>query len=387
MKVTILTILICNFFITLSSFGNTDEQYGYSVTSIGDINNDGYDDAAAGAPQNDDRDENAGKVYIFMGGNEYDLNPDYEIYGSTSGATNEYFGYSVSGAGDVNNDGYDDIIVGAPYYGLATGRVFIFFGSASVDTSADLIMTGTLGSFFGNSVSGAGDLNNDGFDDIITGASQYNSNTGRAFVYLGGSPMNGTIDLTMTGLGTGNYLGTSVSKAGDVNNDNFDDFVVGSPGNSSSNGRANIYLGSAVLNNSADIIVTGQASYGYFGTSVSNAGDVNNDGYDDVIIGAYGLNSSNGRIYIYYGGAVMNNVSDLEVSGSSGYEFGYCVSDAGDVNNDGYDDFVAGAPSSPSGNIYIFFTEGQPLIQFPTFNTPEKTPEINMDIQFLQQEI
>lgn len=376
MKVTITAILIFNFFITVSAFSALDDQYGYSVANIGDINNDGYDDAAAGAPQNDDRDDNAGKVLIFMGGSEYDLIPDYEIYGSISGATNENFGYSVSGAGDVNNDGYDDIIVGAPNYGLATGRVYIFFGSASVDTSADLILTGTSGSFFGNSVSGAGDINNDGFDDVITGASQYNSNTGRAFIFLGGSPMNATIDLTMTGIGTGNLLGTSVSKAGDVNNDNFDDFIVGSPGNSSSNGRANIYFGSAVLNNSADVIVTGQASFGYFGTSVSNAGDVNNDGFDDVVVGAYGLNSSSGRIYIYFGGAVMNNVSDRDISGNSGNEFGYCVSDAGDVNNDGYDDFVASAPSSSAGDIYIFYggttIDSIPDVQYSGENTGDK---------------
>ncbi len=332
------------------------DQYGFSVSNIGDFNNDGFDDIVMGAPYNDERDANAGKAYIILGGNNIDFIPDAVLFGSPSGSTEENFGYSVSGAGDVNNDGYDDIIVGAPYYGIGTGRVFIFFGGASIDTSADLTLTGpTAGMSFGVSVSSAGDLNGDNFDDVIIGANTYSGSTGRAFIFLGGSPMNTVIDLTMTGIGTFNELGKSVSGAGDVNNDGYDDFIVGSPGNSSGNGRANIYFGGSILNNVADIITTGQAASGYFGTSVSGAGDVNNDSFDDVIIGAYGLNSNDGRIYIYYGGSPMNNIADVSISGSGTGDFGYSVSDAGDVNNDGYDDVMAGAPSSGAGSMFVYY--------------------------------
>jgi len=338
-----------------SAFLSPGDNYGHSVSNIGDFNNDGFDDIVMGAPYNDERDANSGKAYIILGGNNIDFIPDAILFGSPSGSTDENFGYSVSGAGDVNNDGYDDIIVGAPYYGIGTGRAFIFFGGSVIDTTADLILTGpTAGMSFGVSVSGAGDVNGDNFDDVIIGANTYSASTGRAFIFLGGSSMNNVIDLTMTGIGTFNELGKSVSGAGDVNGDGYDDFIIGSPGNSSGNGRANIYFGGAVLNNVADVITTGQGSGGYFGTSVSRAGDVNNDNFDDVIVGAYGLNSNDGRIYVYFGGSTMNNTIDVSISGSGAGDFGYSVSDAGDVNSDGYDDVMAGAPSSGSGSFFVY---------------------------------
>lgn len=331
------------------------DQYGFSVSNIGDFNNDGFDDIVIGAPYNDDRDVDAGKAYIILGGNNIDYIPDAVLNGSASGSTYENFGFCVSGAGDVNNDNYDDIAISAPYFGTGTGRVFIYLGGPTIDTTADLIITGQSENLsFGYSVSGAGDINGDGFDDVIAGATTYSTSTGRAYIFLGGSTMNNGIDLTMTGIGSFNELGKSVSGAGDVNNDGYDDFIIGSPGNSSGNGRANIYFGGSTLNNVADVIVTGQGSGGYFGTSVSCAGDVNNDTYDDVIIGAYGLNSNNGRIYIYYGGMAMNNVADVTVSGNTGSDFGYSVSDAGDVNNDGYDDVIAGAPSAGPGMMFVY---------------------------------
>ena len=148
---------------------------------------------------------------------------------------------------------------------------------------------------FGWSVSTAGDVNNDGYDDVIIGAYGYNSATGRAYIYYGGSAMDNTPDILLDGEASNNSFGRSVSTAGDVNNDGYDDVIIGAVGYNS----AYIYYGGSAMDNTPDVTMTGEAEDNYFGSSVSTAGDVNNDGYDDVIIGESGYNSWTGRAYIY----------------------------------------------------------------------------------------
>ncbi|MDZ4710773.1 MAG: hypothetical protein SGI89_00445, partial [bacterium] len=108
------------------------------------------------------------------------------------------------------------------------------------------------------------------------------------------------------------FTGFSVSSAGNVNGDEYDDIIVGAP-----LGRAYIYFGRSIMNNVADVIMTGEGANDGFGGSVSGAGDVNGDGYSDVIVGAMGYSSYTGRAYIYYGGAVMNNIADVIMTGES----------------------------------------------------------------------
>ena len=145
---------------------------------------------------------------------------------NTSGG-NSHFGWTVSDAGDVNNDGYDDVIVGAEGYNSSTGRAYIYFGSSLIDNTADVVLTGEKKeNYFGRYLSEAGDVNNDGYDDVIVGAPFFDSDHGRAYVYFGGSPMDNTADVIITS-GIPNYLGCSVSTAGDVNKDGYDDIIIG----------------------------------------------------------------------------------------------------------------------------------------------------------------
>jgi len=140
---------------------------------------------------------------------------------------------------------------------------------------------------------------------------------------------------TFDGVVAGDEYGRSVSSAGDVNGDGFDDVIICAPKNNAggiSSGRAYIFFGGTVINNSVDVILTGGAVNNYFGRSVSGAGDVNSDGYDDVIVGADGYSSFTGRAYIYYGGVSMNSVADVILTGEfAGHNFGSSVSGADDL--------------------------------------------------------
>jgi hypothetical protein len=306
-----------------------------------DFNGDGYSDAIVGAYLYNSQ---QGRAYIYFGGSTMDNTADVTMTGE---ATSNYFGQSVASAGDVNGDGYSDAIVGAPNYNSNQGRVYIYLGGSSMDNTADVIMVGEAGSRFGQSVAVAGDVNGDGYSDAIVGGIQ------RAYIYFGGSPMNSTADVTMTGEGAMNGFGCSVASAGDTNGDGYGDAIVGD-----SIGRVYIYFGNSTMDSTADVTMTGEATGNDFGYSVASAGDVNGDGYSDAIVGAKSYNSSQGRVYIYFGGTTMNNAADITMTGeATSNQFGYSVASAGDVNRDGYCDVIVGAYyyNSGQGRAYIYF--------------------------------
>ena len=280
----------------------------------------------------------------------------------TGEAVNNYFGISVSDAGDVNGDGYSDVIVGAYGYTTNTGRAYIYLGASVMDNTADVIMTGEgTNSYFGNSVSSAGDVNGDGYSDVIVGAYGYavggSANFGKTYVYFGGVSMNNVADFTITGEALGDRLGFSVSSAGDVNRDGYSDVITGAYGYSSNTGKAYVYFGGIIIDNGPDMIITGNNANDYFAGSVSDAGDVNGDGYSDFIVGAYGNSSNTGKAYVYYGGLYYDYFPDFALSGESANDmFGASVSAAGDVNGDGYSDLISGAKgnNSGTGKSYVY---------------------------------
>ncbi|MBK9225887.1 MAG: FG-GAP repeat protein [Ignavibacteria bacterium] len=332
-------------------------NYAKSVSSAGDVNGDGFDDVIIGDPNgNNGGGTNSGRAYIYFGGTIINSTADVILGGET---VNNYFGNSVSSAGDVNSDGYDDVIVGANGFNSFTGRAYIYYGGAIMNSAADVIMTGEFtGHNFGSSVSGAGDVNADGYSDVIVGAYAASVYTGKAYIYFGGSSMNNIADVNMAGENSNDNFGYSVSGAGDVNGDGYQDVICGAYGYNSDFGRAYIYFGSVTMDNVADVSMYGGAFLDYFGASVSNAGDVNDDGYSDVIVGAYGYNSLTGRAYIFYGGASMNSIPDVTMTGeTTNNVFGYSVSEAGDVNGDGFADVYVGAYgySSAKGRAYLYY--------------------------------
>jgi hypothetical protein len=331
-----------------------------SAVATGDLNNDTYPDLVVGA---------YGKVYIFWANEGYPsaaAEADVIIKQETGDSA---FGYSLT-TGDLNADGKTDLAVGASDYNSNQGRAYIFLNDGAYPSaagSADTIITGEgANNYFGSSLT-TGDLNADGKTDLAVGAYGYNSNQGRAYIFLndGAYPSAaGSADTIITGEGTYNYFGSSLT-TGDLNADGKTDLAVGAYGYNSSQGRAYIFLNDGAYPSaagSADTIITGEGTNNYFGSSLTT-GDLNADGKTDLAVGAYGYNSSQGRAYIFlndgaYPSAAGSADTIITGEGTNNY-FGYSLT-TGDLNADGKTDLAVGAYgyNSYQGRVYIFLNDG-----------------------------
>ncbi|MBK8522563.1 MAG: FG-GAP repeat protein [Chitinophagaceae bacterium] len=338
---------------TLDDANQAGAQFGWSVASAGDVNGDGYSDVIIGAPYYDDgANMSEGRAYIYHGSatgllaspnsTPDDANQDYA-----------FFGYAVASAGDVNGDGYSDVIIGAYAYqdGANTfeGRAFVYHGSAaglSAGPNSTPDDGNAVNATLGYSVACAGDVNGDGYSDVIIGGRYYNSDEGRAWVYHGsGSGLLATPSSIADVNVAGAFFGNSVASAGDINGDGYSDVIIGSTDN---NGGAYIYNGSGTgISASPTRIIHDGASGDYVGPIVTSAGDINGDGYSDVALGG-GIN----RVVIYHGsgtGLSASANSTLTYSGQTLTFFGIFIACAGDVNGDGYSDLIVGAPRYDDG--------------------------------------
>jgi hypothetical protein len=339
----------------------TSNAFGVSVATAGDVNGDGYSDVIVGAFGNT---TNTGKAYLYLGGaSGLSVSASWTASGET---TNNYFGISVATAGDVNGDGYSDVIVGAYGNTTNTGKAYLYLGGASgLSPSSSWTASGeTTNDYFGRSVSTAGDVNGDGYSDVIVGGFGKNANMGKAYLYLGGAnSLSTSSSWTAIGEATNDYFGISVATAGDVNGDGYSDVIVGAYGNASNTGKAYLYLGGASgLSVSASWTASGEATSDRFGISVATAGDVNGDGFSDVVVGAYYNASLTGKAYLYLGGASGLSASpSWTASGEATSDlFGGSMATAGDVNGDGFSDVLVGAygNNSSTGKTYLYLGGG-----------------------------
>ncbi len=361
---------------------------GGRVAGAGDVNGDGYDDFLVAAEGNDAGASNAGAAYLVLG--------SAAPAGGSLASAIQYTGEAVddianevAGAGDVNGDGYDDFLVGAPFNddgGNAAGAAYLVLGSAAPaggSLSAAIQYTGETGpNLAGDAVAGAGDVNGDGYDDFLVGAWQNGDaaiGAGAAYLLLGSAaPAGGSLSsaLQYTGEAFGDQAGISVAGAGDVNGDGYDDFLVGAISNNDGGidaGAAYLVLGSgapAGASLSSVIQYTGEAVNDRVGRSVAGAGDVNGDGYADFLIGANqnddgGIDA--GAAYLLMGSAApagggLSSASQY-TGEAAGDQAGISVAGAGDVNGDSYDDLLVGAyvnndGGSGSGAAYLLFSDG-----------------------------
>ncbi|MCF8341400.1 MAG: FG-GAP-like repeat-containing protein [Chitinophagaceae bacterium] len=340
---------------------------GYSVSGAGDVNGDGYSDVIIGAFLYDNGQDNEGAAFIFHG-SASGINPIIANI-VESNQQNAWFGYSVSGAGDVNGDGFSDVIVGSLYYDngqIDEGAAFVYLGGALGISSVSYKTLESNQEYaqLGVTVSGVGDINGDGYGDIIVGANQYDNgqtDEGAAFVYQGGAMgINTSYTIFVESNQTNARLGRAVSGTGDVNGDGYSDVIVGAENYSNgewSEGAAFVYHGSASgINTTASTMVESNQAGAYLGFSVSEAGDVNGDGYSDVIIGAIGFDNGQtdeGAAFVYHGNSsgISTTYSAMLESNQANAGMGYSVSSAGDVNGDGYGDVIVGARYYDNGQI------------------------------------
>jgi len=386
-----------------------------------DVNGDGYSDVVIGAPQKTIATPNQGRVYAYLGGNPMNMQVDYTIDGEKAPYQ---FGGKVQFVGDLNGDGFADLAVGAA---SDAGTVYIFYGPTlpnGVD-GANLILRGEIaGDQFGaRAIAGAGDVNGDGFADLVVGA-PLNSDLfiveqGKAYLFGGGAPMDDNPEAVISGVLDNQNFGSAVSGGGDHNGDGIPDLVVGAPGYNGLNGRAYVFYGPSFPNAATQGLIIDPPTQGaMFGREISSDGDIDGDRADDIVIGAPqrqlayvflgrfgGMDTFPDVIITSMSGAAaelgsavfladitadgladylvsddrdsgaglvngyfapsLSGLADWVVNGRNGNVlFGYAVA-AGDVNGNGFADVIIGDPAFTqtnlnTGRVYIYLGGSPP---------------------------
>ncbi len=351
-------------------------SFGVSVATAGDVNGDGFSDAIVGAYLYDDGQTDEGRAFVYLGSaSGLSTSPAWTAEGDQDSA---FFGYSVAAAGDVNGDGFDDVIVGAFGYDNGEtdeGRVYVFHGSPTglAATPSWVAEENQAGAAFGGAVASAGDVNGDGFSDVIVSASFFDNgqtDEGRVFLYLG-SPTGLAVAAAWTAEGdqaASAFGSDSISTAGDVNGDGFNDIIIGArdyDDGQTDEGAAFVFLGSASglgpngTPANADWRAESDQAGADFGRSVATAGDVNGDGYSDVIIGSIYYDNGQvreGSAFVYLGSGTglgpNGNPANADWRAESDQVGGELsgAATAGDLNGDGFDEVILG---------YWFYDNGQ----------------------------
>lgn len=338
-----------------------DDDSGRSIAAAGDVNGDGLDDILVSAYRADGTEIDAGRIYLIYGTDQAIGSASLELSnvgGTVAGVVLEgegegdFAGFALAGGVDLDNDGFDEMVIGAyaaDLAGGASGRIYVVYGddalpsALSLSDVADpmaapdygLAIDGELpGDFAGRSLAAAGDLDGDGVDDLLVGApgaSVAGVGTGRVYALLGGAsfqPGGGTLSLAdvggtvegavFDGEAAQDSAGAAIASLGDLNADGYADFVIGAPfatGEAFGSGRAYVVVGRPDLGTTEAVLladvatgaggfaIDGEYSFDAAGHAVAGGGDVDGDGYPDIVVGAHeGGPDQQGRVYVVFGG-------------------------------------------------------------------------------------
>ena len=307
--------------------GESNERRITDVKGVGDINGDGYDDFMV-SERTGKLVKDEGIVKLYLGSEALDLIPDLIFHYPGADNLND-FG-TASGIGDINNDGYDDFAISGIFgdWGTIKGKVFIYYGGETIDTIPVAEFNEPwIEDSFGKTYA-VGDINKDGYDDfIITSTYNWTDARGRAYLFWGGDTISWERCSTFTSDSPEDLFGGSVANIGDINKDGFDDIAISAMERTSLVDTAKVYIyygGNPMDNISDTILVSGNAADG-FGRIIKNAGDLNKDNIVDFCIMNYD------SIYIYLSG--IDRILKL---------LGYSLDSGGDINNDAYQDLIVG---------------------------------------------
>jgi hypothetical protein len=356
-------------------------EFGAVVAAVGDVNGDGYEDLAIGAPRYTGQGTGEGRVYLYLGGPQGLSSTPAWVVDSVDQA--DRFGHCIAG-GDVDGDGYSDVLITAHWFSgqaQSEGRAYLFRGGPTglSPTPAWVVdPTDQANAHFGYSCDVVGDVNGDGFADVVIGAFRWsgeNSEEGRVYLFLGSPDGLGLQPVwTADPLDqNGAWFGSSVRSAGDVNADGYVDVIIGATlfdAEAVNEGVALLYLGGpgGLGTTAAWIQHPTDVAQAYFGNTVRSAGDVNGDGYGDVYVGAYGWSgarANQGRGFVFAGGPgglSQTPLWELSAVDKTGAAFGADAVALGDVDGDGVGDLALsslGASGDVAGEGVVFVHLGE----------------------------
>jgi hypothetical protein len=361
-------------------------HFGYSVSDAGDVDNDGYKDIIIGAKGEMPYNQTSGMAYVFSGADERIIlsldSPWTEWYPSP-----HWFGYSVSGVGDVNNDGFDDVIIGARMESGEgpiehSGRAYVFSGARGGLLYSLVSPNEEQYGHFGYSVSGAGDVNGDGYADFMVGAPLENNENiignGYAYVFSG---LDGSLlySLSVPGQDPVEGFGVTLAAIGDINGDGCDDIAVDTGSSITPIGQLKAYVFSGYDGSTMYTLEHPESTGHYWnGSNISTLNDIDNDGVNEIVLGAIGSSDiGGGRVLVFSGatGSLIKTIFPPTVVVS----FGYSVSGTGDIDGDGYSDIAVGSPYVDlgvsmvnAGRIYLYNGQDGALINALVSPNPEE---------------